>query len=514
MKRKGLIVFTILLVLVIAFFPWALEDAASYIINESSKKIYMNSSNIQREGTWVLGDYGSYTLEPPGAGLHYLYADCEVGEEASYITPSLDMSGLSIATLSFAYSFAATGVIVVVSYSGGVNSSEYEERLLFMHEYNSPCTTTETLLLYPSTYNDSSEVYIEFYHFCSYGNNDPPGFAIDDIEISDINFFEGFESFQGSLSGYVTDPFMKPLEGALVRVSFHETYEENYTDSSGYYHVVNIPLCWCMKNATASKTGFSTESVLLSINENTTYDFVLNRLASKTLYVGGSGPGNYSTIQDAIDDAYDGDTVFVYTESSPYTENICINKTINLIGENKNTTIIDGGGNDDVIYVSAPWVNISGLTIQNSGHVYLHDAGIQVFSQFGNFSNNILLQNRYGIYLYETKGNTVSGNIISHNADGILLWESSDTIVHNTLSDNWYGIYLDDSSNNFILENNFYSNMQHAFFENGLNTWENNYWGRPRLLPKLIFGTIQIDTTWIPWINIDWHPSQQPYNIS
>lgn len=30
------------------------------------------------------------------------------------------------------------------------------------------------------------------------------------------------------------------------------------------------------------------------------------------LYVGGSGPGNYSKIQDAIDDASKGDTVFVY----------------------------------------------------------------------------------------------------------------------------------------------------------------------------------------------------------
>jgi hypothetical protein len=30
------------------------------------------------------------------------------------------------------------------------------------------------------------------------------------------------------------------------------------------------------------------------------------------LYVGGSGEGNYSTIQDAVDNASDGDTVFVY----------------------------------------------------------------------------------------------------------------------------------------------------------------------------------------------------------
>ena len=60
------------------------------------------------------------------------------------------------------------------------------------------------------------------------------------------------------------------------------------------------------------------------------------------LYVGGSGPGNYSNIKDAIDDARDGDTVFVYNDSSPYCENIIIDKSIRLVGEEKNTTVIDG----------------------------------------------------------------------------------------------------------------------------------------------------------------------------
>jgi len=57
----------------------------------------------------------------------------------------------------------------------------------------------------------------------------------------------------GTLSGYVKDTSMSPIEGARVRVYFHETYEENYTDSSGYYHVTNIPICYCLKNATVSK---------------------------------------------------------------------------------------------------------------------------------------------------------------------------------------------------------------------------------------------------------------------
>jgi len=79
----------------------------------------------------------------------------------------------------------------------------------------------------------------------------------------------------GTLSGYVTDPAMNPIEGALVRVYFHDTYKENYSDSTGYYHVTDIPICYCIKNATCSKDGYQTQWALLSIYENTSYDFVL-----------------------------------------------------------------------------------------------------------------------------------------------------------------------------------------------------------------------------------------------
>ena len=60
----------------------------------------------------------------------------------------------------------------------------------------------------------------------------------------------------------------------------------------------------------------------------------------KTLYVGGSGEDNYTKIQDAIDDANNGDTVYVFDDSSPYNERIEIDKTINLIGENRDSTKI------------------------------------------------------------------------------------------------------------------------------------------------------------------------------
>ncbi|UCD13625.1 MAG: hypothetical protein JSW60_08725 [Thermoplasmatales archaeon] len=84
--------------------------------------------------------------------------------------------------------------------------------------------------------------------------------------------------YDGSLSGYVNDTLMNPIEGALVRVYFHETYEEDYSDGSGYYNVTSIPICYCLKNCTASKEGYNPDWVWMGITDNTTYDFVLTPL--------------------------------------------------------------------------------------------------------------------------------------------------------------------------------------------------------------------------------------------
>ena len=77
--------------------------------------------------------------------------------------------------------------------------------------------------------------------------------------------------------------------------------------------------------------------------------------APTTWYVddvpGSGGPGDppedFTSIQDAINASIDGDTVFVY--NGTYYENVGVGKTINLTGENRDTTIIDGGGKREKI---------------------------------------------------------------------------------------------------------------------------------------------------------------------
>jgi len=87
-------------------------------------------------------------------------------------------------------------------------------------------------------------------------------------------------------------------------------------------------------------------------------------LDGNTLYVGGNGTGNYTSIQGAIDNASDGDTVFVYNDSSPYLEKIQIDKSIHLIGEHRDNTVIDGGENNfRTISISVDSVDVQGFTI-------------------------------------------------------------------------------------------------------------------------------------------------------
>ncbi len=208
------------------------------------------------------------------------------------------------------------------------------------------------------------------------------------------------------------------------------------------------------------------------------------------LYVGGNGLGNYSNIQDAIDNASNNNTVFVFDDSSPYYENLIVDKSINLIGENKVTTIIDGSKSSDVISISSDSVTITGFTIQNSGDNQMEpDAGIHIFcSNFNRISENVIKNNLEGIFLKASSNNIISKNIISNNnEDGIFIfdWTCNNTVSDNIISNNkgegirsigdfenhhqnisgntiennfGGGIYMVGSSWNLILENNIKHN--------------------------------------------------------
>jgi parallel beta-helix repeat protein len=230
--------------------------------------------------------------------------------------------------------------------------------------------------------------------------------------------------------------------------------------------------------------------------------FPMSSFGGDILYVGGSGEGNYTKIQDAIDNASGGDTVFVYDYSSPYYEHILINKTISLIGEDLVTTIIDGGRNGTIVRIASDDVNIRNLTIQNG------DAGIScgVLSESNTLQNTIISNNNYGIYLEGSSYNVIRDNIISKNYIGIYLTDTQGP----------FGSVFRTTGNE-ISKNNFPNNIRNAKLYyltlREVNTWRNNYWNRPRILPKLIFGFMWSYPLLVPWFEIDWKPAFIPHAI-
>jgi len=199
---------------------------------------------------------------------------------------------------------------------------------------------------------------------------------------------------------------------------------------------------------------------------------------------------NYATIQEAINapETVNGHTILV--DAGRYIENLLINKSLSIIGENRDTTIIDGRTGfpwvDLVIDVAANEVTLVRFTIYGS-MPHCQGLGLKVTSDRNNISNNLVVNHRKGIWLLGSQSNLVSRNTFDSNDDEALwlAWSFRNTISGNTFSNGYCGILLEDSRNNKIFHNNFINNTKHAISRSptNVNVWDDahpsggNYWG-------------------------------------
>jgi nitrous oxidase accessory protein len=157
-----------------------------------------------------------------------------------------------------------------------------------------------------------------------------------------------------------------------------------------------------------------------------------------------------------------GDTV--YLSEGVYTGNYSIEKTLTIIGDQ--AAVIDGGGDGDVVTVSADSVEIKGIIIRGSGTRLLRDmSGIKVTGDHVTITDCRIIDNLHGIYIKGGKNATISNNVIvgrfniqeSDRGNGIHLWSTTGNIIENNdISYARDGIYFSFANKTQVILNHIH----------------------------------------------------------
>jgi len=147
---------------------------------------------------------------------------------------------------------------------------------------------------------------------------------------------------------------------------------------------------------------------------------------------------NYTTIQEAIDapETLGGHTIFV--ENGTYYENVVVDKSVSVIGEDNLNTIINGRG-ATVITMSNDDVTVSGFTLENGScgvyAGYLSNTTIEECNIL-NCTNGINVRG---------DANKIRRNLIMNVSEiGVRIWHSNNSVVDNEIIGNGCGtgVYL------------------------------------------------------------------------
>lgn len=154
------------------------------------------------------------------------------------------------------------------------------------------------------------------------------------------------------------------------------------------------------------------------------------------IFVDDDGSVDYTKIQDAIDNASNNDIIIVY--NGTYKENIVIDKTLKIIGENKTNSIIDGQNKGNTIDIKSDNVEIARFKIINSGNEKWFHAGIKITSSNNWIHDNIIEKNNLGFFIKQSTNNTINDNelygdgiTLSHYEEEICIPYNEKYFIHN-----------------------------------------------------------------------------------
>lgn len=194
---------------------------------------------------------------------------------------------------------------------------------------------------------------------------------------------------------------------------------------------------------------------------------------------------DYATIQEAISDPETENGHTIGVDAGIYHEHVTITKSIKLVGEDRDATIVDGNGTGTVIRIDASDISVINLTISNAGRIWgpppgygypdscilgrnvrnvhienntFNGAAVCVaftdYSSLINISNNVVFNATYiGILGYASYNITIYNNVVfDYGSEGIHLDGGSSycRIVNNTVKNGFDGISLEKSANNLI----------------------------------------------------------------
>jgi parallel beta-helix repeat protein len=182
--------------------------------------------------------------------------------------------------------------------------------------------------------------------------------------------------------------------------------------------------------------------------------------SGNTLYVGGYGQNNYTTIGDAIANSSDGDSIYVY--SGIYNEWIRLKKQLIIKGikePGKDFPIINGGNDHDTVIIKADGCYFGDFKVRNGEGGFL-EKGITLRSDNNVINNCEIYHTGWGIKLQSSCNNTISNNILYNGHVGFQISSSNNnTFFNNRLDDhNNHEVEFDGHSENNIFINNTLTN--------------------------------------------------------
>jgi nitrous oxidase accessory protein len=212
----------------------------------------------------------------------------------------------------------------------------------------------------------------------------------------------------------------------------------------------------------------------------------------------------YDTIAAAVTAARDGDVVLI--PEGIHHEHVTLDRSVRLVG--RPGAVIDGDGEGTVLRITAPGVEVRGLTVRGSGSTYTsEDTGIRIdhaadvrvvdtriedtlFGIFVAQGDRCVIERSTvigkdlphvrrgdGIRLWYSSGCRLTGNLVERSRD-VVIWYSSGTLVEdNVVRTSRYGLHYMYSDRNVFHRNRFEDNQVGAaiMYSRGIELTENAF---------------------------------------